>query len=161
MQLSKGVEWAVHCCTILPLLPEGKGLSADALAGYFEVPSAYLAKQLQALRRAGIVQSVRGQRGGYRLGRSPDAISLLDIVTAIEGPAPAFRCSEIRQNGPCALKRSDCKRPCEIAFAFAEAEAVYREALEKKTLASIMFDAAQNTAPEHMHKVARWAVNSV
>lgn len=160
MQLSKGVEWAVHCCTLLPLLPAGRGLSADALAGYFEVPSAYLAKQLQALRRTGIVESVRGQRGGYRLGRSPDAISLLDIVDAIEGSSPAFRCSEIRQNGPCALKRSECKRPCEIASAFAEAEAAYRGALSSKTLANIMFEAAQNSSPDHMQSVAKWVARS-
>ena len=50
MQLSRGVEWAVHSCTMMAVLPEGRGLSADDLAGFFEVPSAYLAKQLQALR---------------------------------------------------------------------------------------------------------------
>ena len=69
MQLGKGVEWTTHICTVLALLPEGKGLSVDALADLFEVPAAYLAKQMQLLRRAGVVRSVRGNRGGYRLGR--------------------------------------------------------------------------------------------
>ena len=93
MQLGKGVEWTTHICTILALLPEGKGLSVDALAEFFEVPSAYLSKQMQLLRRAGIVDSVRGKRGGYRLGKGVDEITLLDIVRAIEGPMPAFRCT--------------------------------------------------------------------
>ncbi|NVE93595.1 RrF2 family transcriptional regulator [Altererythrobacter lutimaris] len=156
MQIAKGVEWTAHICTLLALLREGQGLNVDALAEFFEVPSAYLAKQMQLLRRAGIVESVRGKGGGYRLGRSVDAITLLDIVTAIEGPMPAFRCTEIRQNGPCGLKRSDCKRPCEIAAAFAVAEDAHREALAAKTVASIMQDAAINSTPEHMMEIAEW-----
>jgi len=156
MQISKGVEWAVHCCTIIAVLPEGRGLSAEALAEYFEVPGPYLAKQLQALRRAGIAQSVRGKRGGYRLARSADEISLLDIVLAIEGPSPAFRCTEIRQNGPCATKKADCKRPCEIAAAFAGAEQAYRDALADRTLAGIMLEVAQNASPEHLSKMSVW-----
>ncbi|NQX96157.1 MAG: Rrf2 family transcriptional regulator [Erythrobacter sp.] len=156
MQLGKGVEWTTHICTILALLPEGKGLSVDALAEFFEVPSAYLSKQMQLLRRAGIVDSVRGKRGGYRLGKGVDEITLLDIVRAIEGPMPAFRCTEIRQNGPCGLRPKECKRPCEVASAFAKAEDAYREALRAQTLAHIMQDAATNSSPEHMVGIVDW-----
>ena len=156
MQLSKGVEWAVHSCTVLALVPADRGLSVDALASYFEVPPAYLAKQIQALRRAGIVLSVRGQGGGYRLGRSVDRISLWDVVAAVEGSAPAFRCTEIRQNGPCAAAKKDCKRPCEIASAFAEAEEAWRAALKAKSLADIGMEAAHNSSPEHLLKMVQW-----
>ena len=161
MQLGKGVEWCTHICGMLALVPEGKGLSAEALADFFEVPSAYLAKQMQLLRRAGIVASVRGKGGGYRLARGVVAITLLDIVLAIEGPMPAFRCSEIRQNGPCGLTRKECKAPCEIASAFAEAEKVYREALRAKTLAAINMEAAANGKPEHFLEVAQWVRRQV
>jgi len=161
MQLGKGVEWCTHICGMLVLVPEGKGLSAEALADFFEVPSAYLAKQLQLLRRAGIVESVRGKGGGYRLARSVDEITLLDIVQAIEGPMPAFRCTEIRQNGPCGLKCKDCKTLCEIASAFAEAENVYREALRAKTLAAINAEAAVNGSPEHFVEIAGWVQKQV
>ena len=156
MQLSKGVEWAVHCCTVLAIVPKDRGLSAEALSEFFEVPSAYLAKQLQALSRAGITASARGKGGGYSLARPVDAISLLDILEAIEGKLPAFRCTEIRQNGPCALRRKDCKAPCEIASAFADAEQVYKDTLGAKTLAMIMQEAAANAAPEHLMKMASW-----
>lgn len=159
MQFGKGIEWTTHICTLLPLVPEGRGISADALADFFEVPAAYLAKQMQLLRRAGIVEAVRGKGGGYRLARSPDDITLLDIVRAIEGPMPAFRCTEIRQNGPCGLKRSECSRPCEIASAFASAEATYFEALRQRTLASIMQEAAMNSTPQHMVKIVQWVQN--
>lgn len=161
MQLGKGVEWTTHICTILALVPETRGLSVDALAEFFEVPAAYLSKQMQLLRRAGIVQSVRGKGGGYQLARRVDAITLLDIVAAIEGPLPAFRCTEIRQNGPCGLKRKDCKRPCEVAAAFADAEQVFREALAAKTIASVMQEATMNSTPEHMMELASWVQDQV
>lgn len=156
MQLASGVEWATHACTVMALLQDDEGLSAEALAEYFGVPGPYLAKQLQALRRAGVVASVRGKRGGYRLARTVDQITLLDIVRAIEGPEPAFRCTEIRRNGPCGLKPADCRRPCEIAAAFAGAEAAYREALAARTLAAIMLEAAMNATPEHLADMAAW-----
>lgn len=161
MQLGKGIEWTTHICTVLALLRERQGLSVDALAEFFEVPSAYLAKQMQLLRRAGIVQSVRGKGGGYRLAKPVDDITLLDIVSAIEGPLPAFRCTEIRQNGPCGLKRKDCKHPCEIAAAFAQAEQTYRDALAAKTVASIMQEAAMNSSPEHLQEIAGWVQRQV
>lgn len=156
MQLSKGVEWSTHICTILALVPEGKGLSVDALADFFELPGAYLSKQMQLLRRAGIVESVRGKGGGYRLARSVDAITLFDIVRAIEGPMPAFRCTEIRQNGPCGLQRKECRRRCEVASAFAEAEKAYGAALAARTVASIMQEASANASPAHMVDIVTW-----
>ena len=74
---------------------------------------------------------------------------------------PAFRCTEIRQNGPCGLKRADCKRPCEIASAFASAERAYYDALAAKTLASIMQEVAENAAPEHLLDIATWVQKQV
>ncbi|MEP3051100.1 MAG: Rrf2 family transcriptional regulator [Erythrobacter sp.] len=156
MQIGKGVEWTAHICTILAILPPGKGLSVDALAEFFEIPGAYLSKQMQLLRRHGVVESVRGKGGGYRLARGVEEITLLDIVSAIEGPMPVFRCTEIRQNGPCGLKRKDCLHPCEVASAFASAEQIYRDALQAQTLASIMQQATANSGPEHLLDIAEW-----
>src|SRR5947209_8292305 len=103
MRMSDGVEWAIHCCTVLALLPPDLALPAPRLAEFHGVPPAYLAKQLQALARAGIAESVPGARGGYRLARPADEITLLDVVHAIDGPEPAFRCTEIRRRGPAAV----------------------------------------------------------
>ena len=64
-----------------------------------------------------IVTADRGVKGGYRLGRAPSQISLLDIVLAIDGSQPAFRCTEIRQRGPCAAAPSACRSACAIARA--------------------------------------------
>src|SRR6266508_5269600 len=100
MRLGEGVEWALHCCTLLAVLPPDQAMPASRLAEYHGVPGAYLAKHLQALSQAGIVEAVPGRRGGYRLARRPDEITLLDVVDAVEGAEGSFRCTEIRRRGP-------------------------------------------------------------
>jgi Rrf2 family protein len=137
MRISDGVEWAVHLCGVLGAAPDGRRVSGTKLAEFYDLPPAYLAKHLQALSRAGIVNADRGVKGGYRLGRTPSKISLLDIVLAIEGSQPAFRCMEIRQRGPCAAAPSACRKACPIASAFLGAEAAWRQALAGVTLAEI------------------------
>jgi Rrf2 family protein len=142
MRISDGVEWAIHVCGVLAAAPEGRGLPRAKLAEFHELPPAYLAKHLQALSRAGLVTADRGVKGGYRLGRAPAKISLLDIVIAIEGAQPAFRCTEIRQRGPCPASPSACRKACPIARAFLGAEAAWRQALAGVTLADMNAAAA-------------------
>ena len=67
--MSEGVEWAIHCCTVLAFLDDQQALPAAKLAEFHGVPPAYLAKHLQALVRAGVCESVSGPRGGFRLAR--------------------------------------------------------------------------------------------
>src|SRR6186997_2852707 len=100
MKLGDGVEQAIHSVLLLSGLPVDGVLPASALAEYHGVSTSYLLKHLQALAGAGLLLSVPGPKGGYRLARAAAHISLLDIVLAIEGPEPAFRCAEIRQRGP-------------------------------------------------------------
>src|SRR3954464_14619775 len=100
MRMSDGVEWGVHVCTLLAALPSDGALPAARLAEYHGVPPAYLAKHLQSLANVGIVESTAGRQGGYRLARPGDEIPVLDVVDAVEGREPAFRCTEIRRRGP-------------------------------------------------------------
>lgn len=137
MRIGDGVEWAVHLCGVLAAVPDGRGVPGAKLAEFHDLPPAYLAKHLQALSRAGIVKADRGVKGGYRLGRPPAQISLLDIVLAIEGAQPAFRCTEIRQRGPCPARPAACRKACAIARAFLAAEAAWRQALAGVTVADM------------------------
>ncbi|GAA0262801.1 hypothetical protein GCM10010492_74820 [Saccharothrix mutabilis subsp. mutabilis] len=99
--MGEGVEWAVHCCLSLAWVGE-RAIPATRLAAYYDLPAAYLNKQLQALARAGVLTSTPGPRGGFRLARAPERITLMDVVSAVEGPEQAFRCTEIRHRGPAA-----------------------------------------------------------
>lgn len=156
MKLGKGVEWAAHACAVLALLPAGAALSRDALAEYLGVPAPYLAKQLQALSRAGIVNTQRGVSGGYRLARAPGDISLWDITAAVEGTAPGFRCTEIRKNGPCGASPAECPRPCDIAAAFLKAERAYREVLGKVSLTHVVDGATAVATDLRKQNITAW-----
>ncbi|WP_229954272.1 RrF2 family transcriptional regulator [Parasphingorhabdus litoris] len=129
MKLSAGIEQAIHCVTMLATLPDEGLLSAASLAEFHGVSPSYLLKHLQALSGAGILQTVSGPKGGYRLAKRPDDVTLLDIVLAVEGPEPAFRCQEIRQNGPNPLPKKYFRRPCQINAAMLRAEKAYRKEL--------------------------------
>lgn len=159
MQISKGVEWAAHAAALMAGLPEGRGLKAEALTRYHDVPAAYMAKQLQAMSKAGIVRTARGAHGGYRLAKPTDQISLWDITAAVDGAKPAFRCTEIRQNGPCGLERKDCRSPCQIAAAFAIAEQAFRDSLKAVSLADLGSQVVNASTPEHLMDIMAWLQN--
>lgn len=156
MRLSEGVEWAVHACTLLAVLPDRRALPASRLAEYHGVPPAYLAKHLQSLSRAGIVESVPGPRGGYRLARPAAEVPILDIVLAVDGDDTAFRCSEIRQRGPAAQPPERYRRPCGIARAMWSAEEAWRQVLRDTTLADVLHGLAVDVPPEAAVTTAVW-----
>lgn len=142
MKLSDGVEQAIHCVTMLTGLSPDGVLSAAALAEFHGVSTSYLLKHLQALSGAGILETVPGPKGGYRLAKAPDRITLLDIVLAVEGPEPAFRCAEIRRRGPSPASARVLKTPCAINAAMLRAEKAYRAELKRTTIADIVADVA-------------------
>jgi Rrf2 family protein len=137
MKLGEGVEQAIHSVVMLSTLSPGAVLSAAALAEYHGVSASYLLKHLQALSGAAIVQTVPGPKGGYRLTRPPETISLLDIVLAVEGPEPAFRCTEIRRRGPTPSSARVLRNPCAINVAMLRAEQAYRAELQRISIADI------------------------
>ena len=136
--MSQGVEWALHTCVNLSWLDTP--VPTGTLAAFYELPPAYLNKQLQALVRGGILTSASGPRGGFRLARDPDAVSLLDIVAAIEGPEELFRCDQILRKGPGADARVDYRRSCTVAQAMRRAELAWRRELAGQTVADIRSD---------------------
>jgi Rrf2 family protein len=160
MRISEGVEWAVHCCTLLAVLAPDQTLPAPKLAEYHEVPAAYLAKHLQALSRAGIVESVAGPRGGYRLARAAHDITVLDVVEAIEGDEPAFRCGEIRQRGPSAVPAECYTRTCGIARAMWAAEAAWKAELRARSVADLVTGVMQEADPRSLSKAVDWLASS-
>ena len=138
MRMSEGVEWALHSCLVLAWLHDESPLPTATLAAAFDLPPAYLNKQLQALAKAGIVASTPGPRGGFRLARRPGDVTLLDVVDAIEGSEEAFRCQEIRQNGAMAnVPRAEFRQECVIAVAMRRADVAWRRELAGQTRADI------------------------
>ncbi|RIK78321.1 MAG: transcriptional regulator [Planctomycetota bacterium] len=80
---SQTVEYALRAMVQLASdAPEAS--TTRQIAKKTKVPSAYLAKVLQSMRRAGLINSRRGVGGGVTLAQEPDEISLLDVIDAVE-----------------------------------------------------------------------------
>ena len=156
MKLSDGIEWGIHVTTILAVLPPDRALPAARLAEFHGVPAAYLAKHLQALSRGGILESVQGPHGGYRLARPAAQITVLDVVEAIDGTEPAFRCTEIRRRGPAAQPAAAYPRPCGIHQVMTTADAVWRESLRAVTVADLVESVVRDADPAGLAAGAQW-----
>ncbi len=158
MKMSEGVEWALHSCVNLAWSGPDRAVSAARLAAWHDLPAAYLNKQLQALARAGILTSSPGPRGGFRLARPLAAVSLMDVVAAVEGPEEAFRCAEIRRQGPGAGEPAAdgaAAADCAIAHAMTRAELAWRKALAAQNLDEIR-QQAERQAPEAPRRLRAW-----
>ncbi|XVU30122.1 RrF2 family transcriptional regulator [Actinoplanes sp. CA-054009] len=135
MKMSGGVEWALHCTVVLSVAE--RPVPAARLAELHDVSASYLAKQLQALSRAEIIRSVQGHAGGYELARPAARITVLDVVEAVDGPQPAFVCTEIRQRGPLATPAEACDRQCPVARTMGAADQAWRASLRATTIADL------------------------
>lgn len=156
MRMSEGVEWALHSCLALAWVGRDGPVPTAKLAAIYGLSPAYLNKHLQALSQAGIVASTPGARGGFRLARAPEQITLMDVVDAIEGREDAFRCQEIRKQGVGAdAPRSEFRSRCAIATAMRKAETSWRRALAAQTLADVQA-AADRAAPNAGARLRRW-----
>ncbi|WP_460808022.1 RrF2 family transcriptional regulator [Nocardioides salsibiostraticola] len=140
MKMSQGVEWALHSCLNMSWLDPEESITGRRLAAFYELPTAYLNKQLQALARAGILSSVSGPRGGFRLARRIDQITLLDVVVAIEGREELFRCEQLLRHGPGGSAKVDYRETCLISGAMRRADLAWRAALAEQTIADIRAD---------------------
>ena len=140
MKLSEGTESSLHCVVGLAMIPVGAVVPAKALAEFHGVSASYLLKHLQALSVAKVLKTMPGPLGGYRLNRSANEITVLDVVQAVEGTTPAFRCMEIRQRGPCVGPPSAYRVPCAINQTMLRAEAAWRDALQAQTIAMLVHE---------------------
>jgi Rrf2 family protein len=138
MKLPVSTEWLLHCAASLAQLEAGATASAAQLAQYFDLPAAYLAKQLQALVKAGVLAATTGPHGGFRLARPASEITLLQIVEAVDGASSPYECREIRQQGRGALPAEECQTPCILAEKMAEAHKAWRNSLAMTSLAEII-----------------------
>lgn len=156
MRLSEGVEWGLHCAVLLAVMPSDAALSTTRLADFHGVPVAYLAKHLQAMSRAGILEAGTGPRGGYRLARPPADISVLDVVEAVDGEDAAFRCLEIRRRGPAAAPAREYRTMCGIHRVMVEADEAWRTRLTRTSIADLAAGVARDATPKMIEKFGQW-----
>ena len=91
LNISEAASLALHTVVVLAARG-GEVVSTRAVAEAIQASEAHLSKVLQRLARVGLVRSLRGPKGGFVLSRPPDAISMLEVFEAIEGPLVPHTC---------------------------------------------------------------------
>jgi len=158
MQFSIGVEYAFHSLFYMVGLPEHKTIGIKQIAELNKLTETYLSKVFSKLRKAGIVRSIPGVKGGYELARRAEDISFWDIIEAIESSSFFFQCAEIRKKNIFVDDPSvfTAKCPCLIKVVIQEAEELFRDRLRTKSL-RWLYDQVNNDFPEEKKKaITEW-----
>jgi len=92
MKVSMAAELAVRGAIVLAQHYGEGPVTLESICNSRNLPKQYLAKIFALLRKAGMVEPVRGKHGGYMLARKPGQITPLDIIEAVEGPVAVNFC---------------------------------------------------------------------
>lgn len=131
IKLSKLTDYAV---VILAEMARGDGaqVTASSLSGKTGLPEPTVAKVLKLLAKGGLIASSRGVNGGYRLTRTPDAMNMADIITALDGPVMLTSCVEHSED--CCNHSINCA----LRGKWDPVNTAMRKALEDVTLAQMI-----------------------
>jgi len=130
MRISRSTGMAIDGLFYMSAHPDQTHFYVNEIAAVQKVSATYLAKVFQQLARSGILRSQRGSRGGYAFGRSPEEISLFDIVSVCEGDLRIFDCGG--EQRLCNLREE-----CLVGRTFSEAEGLMRQALQGVSVADL------------------------
>ena len=137
LRVTKLTDYATVVMTVLAARP-GEVLSAAELADRAGLEATTVSKLLKPLAQAGLVDGLRGVHGGYRLARPAEAIGLIDIVEAMEGPLGMTECS--LHAGQCGIESS-----CGVRANWRRINDVVADALRAITLAQMVAPAPPPT----------------
>jgi FeS assembly SUF system regulator len=134
LRLSKKADYALIAMKHLAQRADaGTSSSAREIAEQYGIPIELMAKVLQRLVRTGLLVSTQGTRGGYTLGRTSSAISVADVIQAIDGPLTVTACS---------TEKNDCEQysRCSIRDSLWQIRERIVEALDTVSLAEMAAD---------------------
>ncbi|MGN0859868.1 MAG: SUF system Fe-S cluster assembly regulator [Stenotrophomonas sp.] len=130
LRVTKLTDYATVVLTVLAARP-GQVLSATELAESAGLEATTVAKLLKPLAQAGLVVGLRGVNGGYRLAREAQAITLMEVVQAMEGPLAITECSQDHNN--CGIAHQ-----CGVRSQWRQINDVLADALRSVSLAQML-----------------------
>ncbi|HVQ23373.1 MAG TPA: Rrf2 family transcriptional regulator [Candidatus Saccharimonadia bacterium] len=115
LELTRRADYGIRAMIAIARASSDAPLSTPRIAESMAIPVRFLPQVMADLSRVGLVDSTGGRRGGYRLGRAADAITLLDIIEALEGDTRRLQC---------VLRAAPCGRDghCDVHAVFADAQ---------------------------------------
>ena len=142
MRTTAKADYAVRAA--VDLAAAGEMITAEQIAEAQGIPLNFLENILRDLRRAGLVESRRGQAGGYVLARPAESITVADVIRAVEGPL-----ANVRGMSPETLDYSGSAE--KLRDVWVALRAGVRSVLEGVTIADI----ARGELPEHVENLTR------
>jgi Rrf2 family protein len=130
--ISRRTDYAARAVLALAIAPPDTQFTLDELVARTAVPRSVLEQVMPQLRSDGIVRSERGRRGGYRLNRPADEITLEDIVRLFQGPLAPIGCATRRNPEPCEVRDG-----CSMHDVWADVRDATIAALEAATFAEL------------------------
>jgi Rrf2 family protein len=130
VRVSTKSDYALRALIELAAEPADRAVTADELGRRQDIPHGFLQSILGDLRKAGILLSQRGQSGGWRMARPPYAVTIADVIRAVDGPIVSVygvRPEAVEYQG-----RAEILKPVWVA-----ARDALREVLETVTIAQL------------------------
>jgi Rrf2 family protein len=149
MRISARADYAVRAVLELAVRQDDGPVKAEAVASEQDIPHKFLEGILGDLRRGGIVDSRRGGGGGYRLAREASAITVADVIRAVDGPIVS-----VRGERPTGLAYSGTAKP--LLPLWIALRANVRRVLEGVTIADLAADALPEPVRELAGAPASW-----
>jgi Rrf2 family protein len=130
MQIPRRVDYGLRAAIYLASQDPEKCCSIAEIAKQQGVPKKFLEKIIQDLIRAGLIRSKRGSCGGYMLARAPEAVSIYDVIVALEGPVAVNACMD---------PHTSCSQlpRCTMVNVWNEVQQKITEVFTRTTLASL------------------------
>ena len=131
MLLSKSCVYGLRATLYLATKEKNEFISIKRMSDKLEISFHFLTKILQQLTADGLLESFKGPNGGVRLAKSPDKITLIDVVLAIDGPKLLTECA-------LGLPGCGLKNPCPLHDKWAETRDSIRDMLANTTLIALV-----------------------
>lgn len=134
MQITRAGEYGILGALYLAKQPSHRLVMIEEISTSENIPRSFLAKIVQSLAHASIVESQRGVGGGFRLARPPERITVLQVLEAIEGTLALQSCTE---NPAICVWDASKMTNCTLCALFNVAQARVKELFSKTTLADL------------------------
>ncbi|MDQ0428153.1 Rrf2 family protein [Planomicrobium stackebrandtii] len=153
MHMKPGVEQSVYAILLLNMLPDKAVLPGEAISQQLGTSPTYFQKLLRKLVSAGLITSVPGVKGGFKLNKKPKDISVFDIYVAIEGQQSLYSPSGVLGD---LLELEEPERCCLLTDLMLEAENAWRSRMEQETIALLSEKMKEEKFQEKTKKLTEW-----
>lgn len=133
LKLSQKCTYALRALFELALHADGEPRKIADIAEAQAIPPPFLQGIMRELRTAGLTESKRGKEGGYRLARPAEAISMGDVIRAIDGDMALVECASGAPDESCRMRRA-----CPFIPVYREAMGAVNQVFDKATLAMLV-----------------------